>query len=72
MNRWTVGEVIEMKRARQKSAVNRMLGLPARVNFPLSLQACFKILCSVGGEDWPCSGSETYEYRPVIEGRVEA
>ncbi len=72
MNRWTVGEVIEMKRVRQEAAVNRMLGLPVRRHFPLSLQSCFKILCSLGGEDWPCAGSETYEYRPVIEGRGEA
>ena len=65
MNKWTVGEAIEMKRARQRAAVNRMLGLrPEGLRyFPLSLQSCFKILCSVGGEDWPCS-DDTVEYRP--------
>ena len=63
MEKYTVGEVIEMKRARQRAAVNRMLGLPARRHSPLSLQSCFKILCSVGGEDWPCSDAAV-EYRP--------
>ena len=67
MNKWTVEEVIEMKRSRQRAAVNRMLGLPAGWRkVPIDPLSGLEIVCSVGGEDWPCAGSETYEYRPVM------
>ncbi len=71
MRKYTVGEVIEMQRARQKAAVNRMLGLPVRPALPAHFQPLLEILCSFGGEDWPCAGSETYEYRPSSRGKIE-